>query len=168
MLPNQEPPEVLAIGEGAEPSTSAGQNAAAQITSNWGNNTSGSTDRPRRPMSDASRSHSKWVDREREQEMHDAHAKDMAEIDRHRATDTRAGVPVHLGRGHDSTLPEPTRPRAVTATSVVGRGSTQFHTGERIQLLFEDTLESSRYALMAQCGGEAMDSEFGQILSANI
>ena len=50
----------------------------------------------------------------------------------------------------------------LVASSVVGRGSQQFHTGTPIAVNFTDTLESSRYASTALFGGEAMNSEFGK------
>jgi len=83
-------------------------------------------------------------------------------VNRPRATDTRAGVSVHLGRADNWALPEPRPPRSRTSTSIIGRGSRKFHTGEALDMKFTDVLATEQYALTCLFGGEAMDSETGK------
>jgi hypothetical protein len=101
---------------------------AAQVRDDWANNNWGSTDRNHRPITSAGRARSERTDQERETEMKTAHALEMAAVTRPRATDTRAGVSIHLGRDENSILFEPCPPRRTTDTSTIGRGSRKFHT----------------------------------------
>ena len=94
--------------------------------------------------------------------MNEAHALDMAQTERPRATETRAGVSIHLRRGSDSILPEPRPPRKNTETSVIGQGSRKCYTRKDIPIAFTDMMAASRYALTALFGGVAMDSETGK------
>ena len=153
--------ELTSVQEAPNTSTLASQ-SDAQANSDCSNHHWGSTDRAHRPVTHASRARSERTVRERAEEMNAAHALDMAELHRPRATDTRAGVSIHLGRGSDSILPEPFAARKKTETSIIGRGSRKCHTGKDIPVIFTDVLTTSRYALTALFGGTPMDSEFGK------
>ena len=114
----------------------------AQIASDWNFNTWGSTDRAPQPITDAGRARVRLQELEQDR----AHASnvelDLADVDRARSRDTRAGVSAILGRGHLGILPHPVTPRRAPESSVMGKGPREFQADLPIPLEFTDSVES--------------------------